>query len=179
MIRADCKDAGIDCEDNGYGKIDFHSLRHTTGSFLAASGVHPKVAQAIMRHSDINLTMSIYTHTLIGQESQAIDDLPDLSVPSLQKQQSVATGTNDVTSSALTYTGKIGVQKRLAADPHEHQNRDNDSKTAVLNTPGRTRTCDLRIRNANLGFITYCAKNVYDCQIKTYDDDRIATVQQK
>ena len=147
MIRADCKDAGIDCEDNGHGKIDFHSLRHTTGSFLAASGVHPKVAQAIMRHSDINLTMSIYTHTLIGQESQAIDDLPDLSVPSFQKQQSVATGTDDVTSSALTYTGKIGVQKRLPADPHEHQNCDNDSETAVLTTPDRTRTCDLRIRN--------------------------------
>ncbi len=91
-----------------------------------------------MRHSDINLTMSIYTHTLIGQESQAIDDLPDLSVPSLQKQRSVATGTDDVASSALTYTGKIGVQKRLSADPNEHQNCDNDSKTAVLNTGGWT-----------------------------------------
>ena len=100
-----------------------------------------------MRHSDINLTMSIYTHTLIGQESQAIDDLPYLSVPSLQKQQSVATGTDDVTSSALTYTGEIGVHERLSANPHEPQNRDNDSETTVLNTPGRTRTCDLRIRN--------------------------------
>ena len=67
MIRADCEAAGIDCEDNGRGKIDFHSLRHTTGSLLAASGVHPKVAQSIMRHSDINLTMSIYTHTLTGK----------------------------------------------------------------------------------------------------------------
>ncbi len=66
---------------------------------------------------------------------------------SLQKQRSVETGTNDVASSALTYTGKIGVQKRLSADPNEHQNYDDDSETAVLTTPGRTRTCDLRIRN--------------------------------
>jgi len=36
---------------------DFHALRHTTGSWLAAAGVHPKVAQAVMRHRDINLTM--------------------------------------------------------------------------------------------------------------------------
>lgn len=85
MIRADCEAAGIDYEDNGRGKINFHSLRHTTGSLLAASGVHPKETQSIMRHSDINLTMSIYTHTLTGQESQAIDSLPDLSLPSNQK----------------------------------------------------------------------------------------------
>jgi len=40
----------------------FHSLRHSTGSLLAAAGVHPKVAQSIMMHSSINLTMSRYTH---------------------------------------------------------------------------------------------------------------------
>lgn len=100
MIRADCEAAGIDCEDNGQGKIDFHSLRHTTGSLLAASGVHPKVAQSIMRHSDINLTMSIYTHTLIGQESQAIDSLPDLSLSSSQKQRAVAISTSEANSQA-------------------------------------------------------------------------------
>jgi len=147
MIRANCEAVGIDCEDNGQGKIDFHSLRHTTGSLLVASGVHPKVAQSIMRHSDINLTMSIYTHTLTGQESQAIDSLPDLSLPSNQKQRAVATGTDDVTSNDLTYTGKIGVRRRTLANSSEQKNSNNDSETAVLTTPGRTRTCDLRIRN--------------------------------
>jgi len=72
---------------------DFHSLRHTTGSLLAASGVHPKVAQSIMRHSDINLTMSRYTHILTGQESEAVSKLPDFSLPSSQKQ--IATGTDN------------------------------------------------------------------------------------
>jgi len=147
MIRADCEVAGIDCEDNRRGKIDFHSLRHTTGSLLAASGVHPKVAQSIMRHSDINLTMSIYTHTLTGQESQAIDSLPDLSLPSNQRQIAFATGTDDVTLNDLTYTGRIGVRQRISANSNEQKKSDNDSKTAILNTPGRIRTCDLRIRN--------------------------------
>jgi len=72
---------------------DFHSLRHTTGSLLATSGVHPKVAQSIMRHSDINLTMSRYTHILTGQESEAVSKLPDFSLPSSQKQ--IATGTDN------------------------------------------------------------------------------------
>ena len=147
MIRADCEVAGIDCEDNGRGKVDFHSLRHTTGTLLAASGVHPKVAQTIMRHSDINLTMSIYTHTLTGQESQAIANLPDLTQPSIKKQRAIATGTDKVLPSDWTHTGQTCVQRRLLANTGEQKNCDNDSETAVLNTPDRIRTCDLRIRN--------------------------------
>ena len=38
---------------------DFHTLRHTQGSLLAASGIHPKVAQTLMRHSDINHTYGL------------------------------------------------------------------------------------------------------------------------
>jgi len=39
-----------------------------------------------MRHSDINLTMSLYTHTLRDQESKAIAKLPDLSQLSKQRK---------------------------------------------------------------------------------------------
>ncbi len=59
---------------------DFHNFRHTTGSFLAAAGVHPKVAQEILRHSQVELTMNIYTHTLHGHQSEAVAKLPDLSL---------------------------------------------------------------------------------------------------
>ena len=94
MFRADAQAAGIDL-DPERGLWDFHSLRHTFGTLLAAAGVHPKTAQDLMRHSDINLTMSRYTHTLRGQAEKAIDSLPDLSQPSkhdLQRQK--ATGTD-------------------------------------------------------------------------------------
>jgi len=92
MIQADLEDAGIPYVDDAGRFRDFHALRHTTGSWLAANGVHPKVAQAIMRHSDINLTMSRYTHTLKGQEAQAIRSLPDLSAATDEQQR--ATGTD-------------------------------------------------------------------------------------
>jgi len=94
MLRADLVNAGIDYIDDSGRIVDFHSLRHTCGSFLAASGVHPKVAQSIMRHRDINLTMSRYTHVLRGQESEAVANLPDLSLPSSKRQKAVATGTD-------------------------------------------------------------------------------------
>jgi integrase len=94
MIRADLADAGIDYVNDAGRYADFHSLRHTTGSLLAASGAHPKVAQTIMRHADINLTMSLYTHTLKGQESSAVKSLPDFSLPGKEKQ-AIAICTND------------------------------------------------------------------------------------
>jgi hypothetical protein len=137
MIQADLKDAGIPYVDDAGRYRDFHALRHTTGSWLAANGVHPKVAQAIMRHSDINLTMSRYTHTLKGQEAQAIRSLPDLSVATAEQQ--AATGTNGQiadaggrTSSAWTpkwtpdltptaYSGCNGLSSDGTGHPHERE----------------------------------------------------------
>ena len=93
MLRADLADAGIPYVDESGRYADFHSLRHSTGSLLAASGAHPKVAQAIMRHSTVELTLGRYSHIFKGQESAAVADLPDLSQPSSQSQQAKATGT--------------------------------------------------------------------------------------
>jgi len=77
---------------------DFHALRHTAGSLLAAAGVHPKVAQAVMRHSDMNLTLSRYSHVYAGQETDAVAALPDLSAPASESTK--ATGTDDATAQA-------------------------------------------------------------------------------
>jgi integrase len=63
-------------ETTHQGKVDFHSLRHTFGTLLAESGVHPKVAMDLMRHSDINLTMALYTHSNQEQATAAIDAMP-------------------------------------------------------------------------------------------------------
>jgi len=86
VFYADLAEAGIPYMDDSGRYADFHALRHTTGSLLAASGVHPKVAQTIMRHSTIELTMSRYSHVFKGQESAAIDNLPDLSWQSQNKK---------------------------------------------------------------------------------------------
>ena len=89
MLRADLAAAKIEI-DPERGQVCFHSLRHSFGTMLAASGVHPKTAQTLMRHGDINLTMSRYTHTMRGQEATAVESLPDLSC-----EVHKATGTND------------------------------------------------------------------------------------
>jgi integrase len=39
-----------------------HSLRHT----LADKGVHPSIAQKMLGHSDVRMTLAIYTHSTDG-----------------------------------------------------------------------------------------------------------------
>ncbi len=79
MLKKDLIVAGIAYE-NEYGKADFHALRHTFCSMLAKSGVLPQIAQRLMRHSDINLTMKAYTHILIEDKKEAIAVLPEINV---------------------------------------------------------------------------------------------------
>jgi integrase len=53
--------------------LDFHSLRHTCGAWLALAGEHPKVIQSVMRHSSIALTMDTYGHLFPGQQADAVN----------------------------------------------------------------------------------------------------------
>ena len=106
MMKADLADAGIDYVDDAGRYADFHSLRHSTGSLLAAAGVHLKTAQTIPRHSKIDLTMSHYTHPFKDQASKAIAKLPDLSLPSRERQRSRKTDTDDTVSSPEKLGGK-------------------------------------------------------------------------
>jgi len=79
MLRADLQDAGVAYRDDAGRVVDFHALRHTFISNLAAGGVHPKTAQTLARHSTIALTMDRYSHTFHGEQVEALNVLPDLS----------------------------------------------------------------------------------------------------
>lgn len=57
MLRADLQAAKVPYIDAEGRHRDFHSLRHRFGSELAAANITPRVAQALMRHSTITLTM--------------------------------------------------------------------------------------------------------------------------
>ena len=60
---------------------DFHGLRHTFVSNLCLAGVSPKTAQTLARHSDISLTMNIYSHVKPEEQAAAINALPGLKKP--------------------------------------------------------------------------------------------------
>jgi len=150
MIKADLRDAGIAYIDDAGRYADFHSLRHTTGSLLAASGVHPKTAQALMRHSDINLTMSRYSHIFRGQETEAVNKLPDLSKPSSQAQASKKTGTDDArVTDEKNSAIYLAIQDRKPVYNSLQEVTTKpifDNENAISNTPDKARTCNLRFR---------------------------------
>jgi site-specific recombinase XerD len=60
-FRRDLSRAGIVSQDEQGRRVDLHSLRVTFGTNLILSGAHPRVAQELMRHSDIRQTMKLYT----------------------------------------------------------------------------------------------------------------------
>lgn len=55
----------------GLPAIPFHDLRHTTATLLLAQGVHPKIVQERLGHSQISLTLDTYNHVLPGRGRQA------------------------------------------------------------------------------------------------------------
>ena len=79
MLRGDLEPAGIPYRDEDGRYFDFHAMRGQFISLLAAKGVHPKVAQALARHSTITLTMDYYTHLDVLDVSGALDKLPKIS----------------------------------------------------------------------------------------------------
>jgi excisionase family DNA binding protein len=76
MLRGDLEAAGIPYQDDDGRYFDFHAMRGQFISFLAAGGVHPKVAQTLARHSTITLTMDHYTHLDVLDVAGALDTLP-------------------------------------------------------------------------------------------------------
>ena len=64
---------GTDCRI-----LDVHCLRHTFATLLSKSGVVPRMAQELMRHSDIRLTMNVYTHLKLIDTAGAVESLPSI-----------------------------------------------------------------------------------------------------
>ncbi len=101
--------AGIAYLDDRNRRVDFHSLRHTYGSLLAKAGVAPRVAMSLMRHTDMRLTMNVYTDPRIFDMAGAVEKLTALAPE--QAAAVVATGTDgslSVTGSVTGSSAQIG-----------------------------------------------------------------------
>lgn len=61
----------------GLPDIRFHDLRHSSASILLSLGIHPKVVQEMLGHSQIGMTMDIYSHVLPSMQVEAVGKLND------------------------------------------------------------------------------------------------------
>ena len=61
--------------------IRFHDLRHTSATLLLSQGVHPKVVQERLGHSQISVTLDTYSHVLPTMQLEAAGKFDELLQP--------------------------------------------------------------------------------------------------
>jgi integrase len=65
----------------GLPDIRFHDLRHTSATLLLSQGVHPKVVQERLGHSQISITLDTYSHVLPTLQVEAASKFDKLLLP--------------------------------------------------------------------------------------------------
>ena len=58
--------------------IRFHDLRYTAATLMLGDGVHPKIVQERLGHSDISMTLNRYSHVTMDMQREAADRLERL-----------------------------------------------------------------------------------------------------
>lgn len=61
----------------GLPNIRFYDLRHSAASLLLSLGIHPKVVQELLGHTQIGITMDVYSHLLPGMQKDAMSKLDE------------------------------------------------------------------------------------------------------
>ena len=130
MLAKDCQAAGIQKYDESGRVVDFHALRHTFITNLTKSGIDPKTAQLLARHSSISLTMDRYTHIRLDDVALAVEKLPTISTTNQEVLN--ATGTGGSSESGASGGPFLGSKDDISRHPlTEKLDRTNDNGLAA------------------------------------------------
>jgi len=158
-MKSDLKKAGIQFIENGR-RADLHALRHTFNTNIVKTNAPPRVAMEAMRHSDIRLTMKVYTDANLLPVGDVFPLLPsfltaDESTPHDAHAQ-IHTQIPDVCRLEMTPTGttarngaesKVPEQKGLG---HQLAQTDRNWQTPEFGSSGRIRTYDQSVNSRPL-----------------------------
>ena len=145
MLRIDLAVAGPPYRDADGRVADFHALRHSYITLLERSGVSPKLAQELARHSDIRLTMNVYTHARLHDLAGAVNGLPALLPSTAAEAASKATGTDSVCPPVCTgfaQTADSGCNRLRLAEARKDGGRRKDAGLNPLIPQGVETGCD-------------------------------------
>lgn len=65
-------------KEAGLPDMRFHDLRHSAATILLGRGVHPKLVQELLGHSQMSVTMDRYSHVLPSMQRDMMKGLDDL-----------------------------------------------------------------------------------------------------
>ena len=118
-LRADLEAAKLPEYDGDSHRLDFHSFRHTAGTWLSEHGVDLKVVQEILGHRTFAMTADRYTHARLERVAAEMQKLPELR----------STGTDDaVACHTLDMEGSNDGPLVSTRGKHD---RDSDNENAV------------------------------------------------
>jgi len=98
---------------------DFHANRHTFITNLGRTGASPRTIQQLARHSDIRLTLDVYSHAELAEKIEAVSRLPS-PVPSrsdkretgAQKTQAGDNSSKGVQRASSAAVAENGISRR-------------------------------------------------------------------
>ncbi len=65
-------------KEAGLPNMRFHDLRHSAATIMLGMGVHPKLVQELLGHSNISITLDTYSHVLPSMQRDMMDGLDNL-----------------------------------------------------------------------------------------------------
>ena len=154
ILDRDLAAAGIPKRDDRGFTVDVHALRHTFATHLVAAGVAPRIAQAALRHSSLELTMKVYTDPRLLDVAGALAALPALPTAGSTTEAARATGTDDAVALGVALNPSRTRQNMSVVDHSAKTRRlpavtPNTEETRVSlqnpNSGDRTRTGDTRL----------------------------------
>jgi len=158
ILDRDMKAAKIPKRDERGRTVDVHALRTTFATHLSTTGTTPRTAQAAMRHSDIKLTMGVYTDPALLDVRHALDRLPAFGLTENRDQKRDQLrdleGQNVATSGKMEQSSDGSeVREQSAVNPCPG-NEKTPVTTGVItgavvpsSRADRIRTCDLLVPN--------------------------------
>ena len=62
----------------GLPRIRFHDLRHSAATLLLGLGIHPKIVSEMLGHSQIGITLDLYSHVTATMQQEAVRAFEEL-----------------------------------------------------------------------------------------------------
>jgi integrase len=57
----------------GLPPVRFHDLRHSCATLLLSEGIHPKIVSDVLGHSQIGITLDLYSHVTATMQAVAAE----------------------------------------------------------------------------------------------------------
>ena len=142
-FRTLLKRAGVSYKDALGRQADFHAIRRSLNTHMAQNGVDAHTRKEIMRHSDLRLTLDVYTDPTALPTVAAIEKLPIFAL--LQENAQIDAHNAD---SAVHSVAQSGVAKRGAEEVQRARDERREHVLACVDTVSQDRGigCLARIR---------------------------------